>query len=64
MKSGLKLKKDLSAPLKVDSVRKRERAMNQFKVFLEESNFKPLETLLDCHEELDLAFCQFFQVFI
>ena len=64
VESGLKLKKDLSAPLKLDSVKKRERVMNQFKLFLEESNFQPLETLLDCHEELDLAFCQFFQVFI
>ena len=59
---GLNLKKDLSAPLKLESQKKRERALNQFKAFLEESNFKSIEELIQFPDDLDIAFCQFFEV--
>ena len=61
-KIGLNLKKDLSAPLKLESQKKRERALNQFKAFLEESNFKSIEELIQFPDDLDIAFCQFFEV--
>ena len=58
VETGLKLKKDQSAPLKLDSQKKRERALNQFKTFLEESQLQPIDELIHCHEDLDNAFCQ------
>ena len=59
---GLSLKKDLSGPIKLESQQKRERAINKFKAFLEESNFKSIKELVQFPDDLDIAFCQFFEV--